>query len=457
MRIPSKLFALGAAAIVVAACSSSSASPGATASTSAASAPPVTASFAYPTEKVSLNLWWWGEQEAPGATKYLNDAIAAYEKLHPNVTITPTLQTNDGLVPGFAAAAAAKSGPDIEYFWGGTNALQPAWNGWILPVSDYIPASELKHYLNGATEEGYQGKIWAVPWYVEPSFPMLVRKSILAQYSLTVPSTWSDLMNVCDVLSSHSITTIAGGVSDAWLGGWLYSVLGAQSLSSTKDVINAVIGKKSFQDADQAGWWTALAQSVEHHCWNSDIGSLQQFEGQQRWKDGKAAMTFASGSDAPNIVVAQGGTSAIAQIATPAWSNGRYAGKMGTTSQTLGITSWTKYPQVCADFLMFLHTTDQLNAWFADTGAMPADDRFDLSQVTEPAHKALFDMVLDGGPYLENFIPVDLDTGGVFKNVQLILAGSETAAQAAADMDAVAARLRTTDRSLVTNFTNWGQ
>ena len=154
-----------------------------------------TANKAFPTEPVNLTMWWWGEQEAAGAKGWLAQTIALYEKKHPNVKIKTVLQTTDGLIPAFKAAAAAKKGPDIQYFWGGIWSLDDAWIGNTKPVSDYIPKSELAHYLN-AKEDTYDGKVWTAPWYVQPSFPVLYRKDVLAKAGVKVPTTWSALLNV---------------------------------------------------------------------------------------------------------------------------------------------------------------------------------------------------------------------------------------------------------------------
>jgi hypothetical protein len=66
-------------------------------------------------------------------------------------------------------------------------------------------------------------------------------------------------------------------------------------------------------------------------------------------------------------------------------------------------------------------------------------------------------MALNGAPYLENYIPAALDTNAVFTNVQLVLQGKRTAAQAAADMQSQIERLRLTDRSMVKNFDAWNR
>ena len=148
---------------------------------------------AFPTEPVQLEMWWWGEQEAAGAKNWFTDTIRLNKQKHPNDTIKPVLQTTDGLDPSFKAAAAAKRGPDIQYFWGGIWSLEPAWADQIVPVSDYIPASELKHYLN-AGEDTFDGKVWTAPWYTQPSFPVLYRKDVLAKAGVQPPVTWPDLL-----------------------------------------------------------------------------------------------------------------------------------------------------------------------------------------------------------------------------------------------------------------------
>ena len=208
MKIRDKAFVVGCAAAVLL---TSLGFTGASAS--------VSLKKAFPTKPVTLTMWWWGDQEAPGAKLWVDDTVMAYQKKHPNVTIKTVLQTTDGLVPAFAAAAAAKKGPDLQYFWGGIYAQQPGWDGQIAPVSDYIPASELKHYINATTELSFKGKIWTAPWYVNPSFPVLARTDVLSKYNLTVPTTWKDLLNVCDVLSAQGVPALAGGVKDGCFGG----------------------------------------------------------------------------------------------------------------------------------------------------------------------------------------------------------------------------------------------
>ncbi len=77
----------------------------------------------------------------------------------------------------------------------------------------------------------------------------------------------------------------------------------------------------------------------------------------------------------------------------PVWGKGKLAPTYTVTAQGLGITSWSKVQKQAADFLIFMHTTDRLNAWYAATGVFPADDRFDTSKVSIPQMKQVFQWI----------------------------------------------------------------
>ena len=410
---------------------------------------------ARPQGSTKLVMWWWGDQEAAGLKGFVAASIKRYEAAHPGIKIEAVLQSTDNLLPNFAAAAKAKKGPDIIYRWGGIWSLQDAWDGNLAPLSDYLGKAEMSHYLN-AGEETFDGKVWTAPWYLQPSFPVLYRKDVLAKAGVAVPHTWAQLLSACDKLNAKGITPLAGGISDGWFGGWLYSIIGAQGVKSVGDVLAAVSGKQRFTDSQHAAWWTRLQELRDHKCWNTDINSVQLYQGQQKWSDGKAAMTITAGSDVKKFVT-QVGVSKVGVMAMPKWGNGPYAGRLGSTSQTVGITAWTKYPEVDADFIMFMHTPERMSAFFKATGAFPADDRFNTKLITLPQQKVLFGLVKHGAPYLENFIPTEFDTKSNFAESQLLLAGKIDAKGAAQASEQIAARIRRTNRDLIANFATWAK
>ena len=375
--------------------------------------------------KVNLVMWWWGDQEAAGAAGWLKRSIALYEKLHPNITITQQLQTTTGLYPKFEAAAATRKGPDIQYLWGGINTLTESWRGYMAPISDYIPPSELKHYLNKA-EETYGGKVWSAPWYTQPSFPLIYNKALFRKAGLnpnSPPRTWTQFMAACAALKAHGIIPLAGGVQDGFFGGWLFAMLGDQNLNDSNDIKKAVVGQADFGSQKYMEWWSRLHDTYAKGYWNRDVTSLALYQGQALWSEGKAAMTWVAGSDLRRFVRGMG-VANTGIMETPIFGSGRLAHRYGSTSQTLGITAWSQHKTEAAQFIMYLHTRERMIDFYNTTGSIPADDRFPTNLITLPQQREMWGwMVNTPGAYIENFIPLDLDNNGNFPGVQEIFNG----------------------------------
>jgi raffinose/stachyose/melibiose transport system substrate-binding protein len=407
-------------------------------------------------EKVSLTIWWWGEQEAPGAEKWMADTVKAYQAAHPEVSFQTVLQSTDDLVPAFKTAAAAKQGPDIQYFWGGVWTLEDAWAGSLVPISDYMPASEYKHFISNVERE-YEGKLWGMGWYLSGN-SMAYRKDSFKKAGLApegnyVP--WADFLKACSQLKGAGIIPIAGGLKDGWFGGWIWQLLGKQGLDSAEDFKKASVGEAKFTDARYADWWSRLNDLKQAGYWNADINSLGYQEGQDLFVRGEAAMIFGNDTFYPGWMK-QVGQENFGVMKIPLWGKGKLAPTYTVTAQGLGITSWCAHKKAAADVLVFMHTKQRLEAWYADTGVFPADDRFDTSKVAIPQMKQVFQWIKgDAGPNLENFIPSILDEQGNFAGCQLLFAGEKTPAECAELQQTVIEKWRKDSPEAVENFRKW--
>jgi ABC-type glycerol-3-phosphate transport system substrate-binding protein len=77
----------------------------------AATAPdPAKPTLAFPTENITIEVWW---HEYGPFTAYVKELIEAYKKLHPNVTINPTIASSTDMNQKLTVALAAGTGPDI--------------------------------------------------------------------------------------------------------------------------------------------------------------------------------------------------------------------------------------------------------------------------------------------------------------------------------------------------------
>jgi len=460
-RIATVLVVLG---LLLTACAAPAPAPAPTAGPAEAkpAAPTAAPEAAKPTEvakpagePVKLVVWWWGEQEAPGAEKWLNDTIAKYKEAHPNVTFEAVLQSTDTLIPAFQSAAAAKQGPDIQYFWGGVWTLENAWNNALIPVDDLFSAEEKAHWINNF-ERSYDDKLWGMPWYLSGN-PFVYNPKLFEKAGVdpAAVKTWDDLLAACKKIKAIGVVPISGGLKDGWFGGWLFSILGRQGADSEKDFMTASLTPGAYLDPKFSEWWSRLKDLKDAGCFNEDINSVDYQQGQDLFVQGKSAMIF--GNDTFLAGWAKDlGWDNMGVMMVPKYGKGKLADTYVTTAQGWGITSWSKYPKEAADFLAFMKTPERVNAWYQDTGVLPADNRLDTSLIQQPVLKQIYEWdTTVGGPNLENFIPSMMDEQANFAGTQLLFAGEKSPEDLAKLTEDVLAKWREQNPDAVKNFEKW--
>jgi len=405
----------------------------------------------------TLTVWYWGEQEAPGLEKWMNDTAKLYMQKNPNIKVNTVLQTTNGLYPAFRAAAKAKKGPDIQYLWGGVLTLEDVWTGNVAPTGDYFSKEELSHIVN-TFETTYAGKIWGLSWYIVPIGVMPYNKKIFLQTGLDPeepPSTWDDFLKVCAKIKARGITPIGLGIKDGWVGGWLFSLLGGQSLDNEKEIMRAVVGDVSFTDPKYASWWKKLDELIKAGYFNPDVTSLELYQGQDLFASGEVAMTITVSSGAVAFLKTLG-KDKVGVMTIPAFGKGKMAGRCGAIAQQLVITSFSPNKEEAADFLRFMHTPERLNAIYRDSGAFPADDRFDANLLKTSQERKMFSWIKEKSmPWGENFIPSQLNEEGNFRGCQLLFAGEITPEEAAQRVENIIEKWRKTNPQDVENFRKW--
>lgn len=404
----------------------------------------------------TITVWWWGDQEAPGAQAWMDETAAKFEAANPGIKIKTVLQSTDQLVPAFKAAGMANDGPDIQYFWGGVWTLENAWSNYIVPVSDYIPQEELDHYIN-TSERTYDGKVWGTSWYLSDN-AIPYRKDVFEQAGLdpnNPPKTWDEFMAASEKIKQAGYLPLAVGLKDGWLGGWMWQLLGKQNLDNHQDLLKAVLGEADFKDPKYSEWLTKLAELKDKGYINNDVLSLDYQQGQELFATGKAAMVFGNDTFFPQWIK-DIGADKIGIMNVPTFGTGKLADTITVTAQGFGITSWSKHKEEAAQFLMFMHTQERLEDWYAKTGVFPADDRFDANKIEIPQMKEVFEMVkAKPSVNLENFIPSMVEEQSVLSGVQQLLAGQKTPEEIAQLMNEISKQWREQTPEMVANYQNW--
>jgi raffinose/stachyose/melibiose transport system substrate-binding protein len=381
----------------------------------------------------NLTYWYWGEDDAPGATNWIKKEIGVYEKLHPKVKITLSVQSTDTLISAFTTAAQTHSGPDIATQWATLPVLTPAWNGDSVPISDYVPASETKNWI-GTSENMSGGKLWAMPQYLL-GIPFVWNKAMFKKAGLNPnvgPKTWTQLLADSAKLKAAGFTPLGMGNKDGYGGAWFFSLIGKQQLNSIDELKQAMIGKADFADPKFSGFYQVLANLKKAGYLPSDVASISFTQGLQLFQQKKVAMTWATDGNIAAASKALGGAKAMGIGPIPVWGKGKLATSYDTTqSSSAFITSWSKHPKAAAQFLVFLHTPQVLKDWYKATGVFPADKRFPASLVTDPIAKKQLALDLSAvSVWPENYVPPQVDGNADLAAGELITSGSGTPADA---------------------------
>ena len=182
--------------------------------------------------KITINFWFWGESNVTGANKWMKETIGLFEKAHPNIQVNLDVQGDDNLVSNFQAAAAAHGGPIKPPSGRPFRYCSKPGPEVIVPLSDYIPRSEIKHWV-GTGENVYAGKVWGMPLDLI-GIPIVYNKALFKQAGLDPnkpPTTWAQFLAACAKLKAKGITPFAMGNKDGFAGAWFWSTLGRGQLS----------------------------------------------------------------------------------------------------------------------------------------------------------------------------------------------------------------------------------
>ena len=422
--------------------------------------PPPAAAQDLPTDPVTIDVWWWGETEAPGSQAWLEAAQEAYSAERPNVTFTNNLLALDALLPSYEAAGQAQEGPTIMYLWGGFYTMDAVWKGWIVPISDLVGMDEAEHYIN-KEEAIWDGKIWSAAWYLQPSYPIVYNKDAFTAAGLdpeAPPQTWDEFLAACDAFAAQDMPLVGLGVKDTWGAGRFLLDSLAQQVTGVGEVLQAVTGETSFTDPNYVTFFERWQEMIDHDCFPDDVASLDMYTGQQLVSQGEAGLTFIAGSELASYVESIGADN-TGLMKLPATGEGPFKDQLASTSQTLAVTSWASDDQkaVAADFITFLHTPEQLAAYFEATGVPPADDRFDPDAIEDPLVRELFAWGTENSaPQFENFVPFDIWFNGFnTAQVQMITGQIESPEDAAAFTQDVADKWRQANRLLLEQYKQW--
>jgi len=415
--------------------------------------------FAEPAELV---FWWYGEDEVPGMTKYIEAVSAKYNELHPNITVKPEHQPIDAVVPNFLAAAAAQSGPDIATMWGGLYQLEHVWAGNIEPLSDYVSEEEMSHWPTKGLSE-YDGKVWASDVFAL-GFAAAYNVKHFKDAGLDPekpPATWEEFMEVSGKLKAAGHEPFVVG----WKGGYQFVASGGHWLFqyiTVEDLKETVVGIKKF--TDRPGLIDVFEKIDEYNRAGYFIEAAMSLDQAQAWPEWRRETgTFAMLAH-PLIFTYMEEVPDTFKI-MPSFSKlpgSRYSlpgPPIFVFSQF--ITPWSENKELAADFLVFLHSQESFKAMVDTLGGTltPVDDRFNPNLIKDPIRREFAEIMMEtlrhDSVHMDEYLPWAITGENIVAVVEQLILKRVTPEEAAALVEKNAEEWRTLNPEYVENYKKW--
>jgi len=405
-------------------------------------------------EEITIIINEWGDAEAPGMNAWWEETAQLYMDMHPNVIVEPLEIPIEDIQQAWMAAVAAGDPPSIQLM-GRQEGIDAATAGDILPIEDFWTEDEVNHILPSARRElGWGGKLWLVPEYMDP-WHMIYNKKIFTEAGLdpeAPPETWAEFMEMGDAIVAAGYIPMSNGWLDGYMSPWWMCLVALQSLDDPSDIHQATLGEQSFADPKHADWWNILVEATDKGFFNEDQASLDFISGIDLFSTGEVAMVMVVQPMVRQYVDILG-EDVVGVMKTPMPDiQGDLAGTVPIPAMPLALAANADYPEVAADVLRFIHTADRVNALYAHSTAMQANDLFDPTLVTDPRDQLIAQWFLEAPGYCYNwhYTPqieaVGYTLGG------LIVTGEITAEEAGQMMDDAAEKWRDDNPEMVEIF-----
>ncbi len=373
--------------------------------------------------KVTLTLWQnYGTEQNAVATKNL---IAAFEKLHPNITINDVSEPGTNYFQLLQSDAISGNGPDLAVMWTGIYDLQ--YSSFLVNLKGNVPSLDI------GKMEGLQ---WEAPNFntslgeyvmpLETQFYIgFYNKALFKEAGITsVPTDWTQLFADCKLLKAKGIQPLVYGNGGQAISTefypWYdmsYMMIGAHPLTSWKSLYDGATPWTSSVNEAQLSNWAKLEKDGYT---NSDVltntTNIQQFE------KGKAAMLVDGTWDTAQYTGAMG-TNVAAFV--PPYSSTPIKGVVEYPGDGFSVMKWSKHQKQDFEFLDFMTTTQAGNI-INKAGLIP--DIKGLT-TTNPVNQEMLNFVnvdhMTPYPMMDNYVQVNVGDAAD-KVLPAVLAGQET-------------------------------
>ena len=367
--------------------------------------------------------------------EFFEDAINEYCELNPNVEVdVQTMPTTDYKTL-IKTKFASNDAPDLVPVMCEADYYDFYRNGYLADLSDMTEITD--RLKDGAiTAFEVDGGVMGFP-FTQEFLLCYYNKDMFEANGLTVPTSWEELLDECEVLKNAGVTPVALGHKDAWVLLMAPYSMNATTVQYADPTFYDGTADGTNKFADNAGWLETLT-TYNDFC-NSgyvNAGSLSTTSDQmyEMFVNQEAAMFF-GGTWCDGSVAAMNPEFTVGgfQIPAPGGSKGTAISITGG----FGVNATTGNEEAAKDLLAFIYSKDCLEKYAPTTPTCFKDVTTQLTQALQEG--------IDGQTGLPGFQYDDTHFANGVQDAMLsamqeMLGGSKTPLQVLEAMDEATAK-----------------
>lgn len=198
-------------------------------------------------KKITLHLFHYKQE----IVNEMEEIAVAFHNLYPNITIETETIPNDAQTV-LKTRLFGGEAPDIMMLQSYSTVFEYAKEGFL---ADLTNENFMNNVVNAARKSvTYNGKIYALPLDMA-GIGVIYNRDLFAKLGLEIPKTYSELKNICRVISDNGYTPFALSIRESWpLGHFIsmaHTVAIGDKLDGWLDEMNAGTGTFASEEMDK--------------------------------------------------------------------------------------------------------------------------------------------------------------------------------------------------------------
>jgi raffinose/stachyose/melibiose transport system substrate-binding protein len=174
-----------------------------------------------------INIDLWHIQNTGFGPELIQNAVDRYQADNPGVAVEVIPMQNDPFKTRIRTAIGAGDAPCIFPSWGGGPMVEYVNAGAITDLTDYIMADGYNERFVPASFSNvtYQDSIYGLPVENTAIAVLYYNKAMFEELGLETPATWSELLDVAQVLIDNGIAPFSLANKTKWTSSMYYMYL----------------------------------------------------------------------------------------------------------------------------------------------------------------------------------------------------------------------------------------